>query len=107
MTAPSRTGSALDASFICFEVRDGIRRIACNVSQEALEAVSGLRVPSTTALRRRSFDRGRTLIDAAARQKLRTLPPEFIGPVTLSSRDLQCVPPEAGVPPFGSLLRGS
>ncbi len=106
MTGTSSMDPAVDTGFTQFEVRDGIRRIRCSVSEEALEAVSGLAVPSTTALRRRSFDRFRTLIDAAAKLKLKTLPPGSTGPVALSSRDLRCVPPAAGVPLYGSSQRG-
>ena len=90
-----------------FEVRDGIRRIRCNISEEALEAVSGLSAPSTNALRRKSFDRFRTLIDAAAKLKLKTLPPGFSGMVAISSTDLRSVPHEAGVPSYGSAPRGT
>lgn len=101
------TGLVPDAGFTQFEVRDGSRRVKCHVSGEALEAVSGLAVPSTVALRRNSFDRFRTLIDAAAKLKLKTLPPGFAGPLALSGRDLRCVPHEVGVPSFGSSSRGS
>ena len=89
-----------------FEVRDGIRRISCAVSNDALEAVSGLTAPSTVSLRRRSFDRFRTLINKAATLKLSSLPSGFTGAVVLTSRDLRCVPPEAGAPSFGSSARG-
>jgi hypothetical protein len=57
-------------------------------------------------LRRRSFDRFRTLINVAAKLKLRTLPPGAIGPIVLTHEDLRCVPPETGVPSFGSSARG-
>lgn len=107
MTGVSSTIPAIGAGLTRFEIRDGIRRVSCNVSDEALEAVSGLAVPSTTASRRKSFDRFRTLIDAAAKLKLKTLPPGFVGLVVLSSGDLRCVPPAAGVPPFGSSPRGT
>jgi Protein of unknown function (DUF1488) len=107
MTRTSRAGPALAAGYMQFEVRDGIRRITCSISEEALEAASGLAVPSTIALRRRSFDRFRTLIDAAAKLKLKTLPPGFSGAVTLTSRDLRSVPPELGVPSYGTSPRGS
>lgn len=107
MTEALSTVPALDPTLIRFEIRVGIRRIGCNVSDEALEAVSGLAAPSTTTLRRKSFDRFRTLIDAAARLKLGTLPPEFPGPLVLSSGDLRRVPPEVGVPAFGSTGRGA
>ena len=91
---------------IQFEVRDGIKRVTFSVLGEALDAASGLVAPSTEALRRRSFDRFRSLIDAAAKLKLRTLPPEAVGPLTLSSRDLRNVPPLSGTPAFGSSPRG-
>ena len=91
--------------FSRFEVRDGIRRVICSVAEEALEAASGLTAPSTNASRRKSFDRYRALIDAAAKLKLKTLPPGFAGPLVLSSADLRCVPPEVGVPSFGSAPR--
>ena len=96
----------LDGEFIQFEIRDGIHRISCAVSSEALEAVSGLTVPSTVTLRRRSFDRFRTLINAAAKLKLRALPSGSIGPIVLTSEDLRSVPPDAGVPSFGRSARG-
>ena len=98
---------AIDQGLTQFEVRDGIRRVRCNVSQEALEAVSGLAIPSTMALRRKSFDRFRTLIDAAAKLKLKTLPPGFSGTIAISSNDLRSVPHEAGVPAYGSAPRGT
>ncbi len=107
MTKASSTVPALDPSLIRFEVRVGIRRISCNISDDALEAVSGLTAPSTVTLRRKSFDQFRTLIDAAARLKLGTLPPGFIGPIVLSTGDLRRVPPEVGVPAFGRTGRGA
>ncbi len=88
-----------------FEVRDGMRRVSCLVSEEALEAVADLRLPSTSVLRRKSFDRFRTLIDAAAKLKLKGLPGGFAGPLVVSSDDLRLVPPEAGTPKFGSGTR--
>ncbi len=107
MTETPRMVPTLDTNLVRFEIRVGIRRISCNISDEALEAVSGLATPSTMTLRRKSFDRFRTLIDAAARLKLGTLPSGFIGPIILSSEDLRCVPPEVGVPAFGSAGRGA
>lgn len=91
--------------FARFEVRDGIRRVVCIVAEEALEAASGLTAPSTNASRRKSFDRYRSLIDAAAKLKLKTMEPGFDGPLVLSSADLRRVPPEVGVPSFGSAPR--
>ena len=93
------------AHSVRFEVRDGMRRVDCAVSDEALEAVADLGLPSTSALRRRSFDRFRTLIDAAAKLKLRSLPGDFAGPLMISAGDLRRVPPEAGVPKYGSGTR--
>ena len=106
MSGTSNAVSSLHGNFIRFEIRDGIRRISCAVSDEALEAVSGLPAPSTVMLRRRSFDRFRTLINVAAKLKLRTLPSGSIGLIVLTREDLRRVPPETGVPSFGSTARG-
>jgi len=106
MTRAIGAGTAETPGDIQFEVRDGMRRVMCHVSEEALEAASGLSAPSTTALRRRSFDRFRGLIDAAAKLKLKTLTPGWVGPLTLSSRDLRSVPPINGLPVFGTSPRG-
>ena len=105
MSRTSNAASPLDGNFIRFEIRDGIRRISCAVSDEALEAASGLVAPSTVVLRRRSFDRFRTLINAAAKLKLGTLPQGSTGPIVLTREDLQCMPPETGTPSFGSFAR--
>ena len=108
MTTTSSTAAALnDGGFVRFEVRDGIRRIGCTVSDEALEAVSGLAAPSTTGSRRKSFDRFRMLINTAARLKLETLPPGFAGPLALATEDLRRVPPEVGMPAFGNAGRAA
>lgn len=107
MTLASSANTTLEGGLIRFEVRDGIRRIGCTVSDEALEAVSGLAAPSTAGSRRKSFDRFRMLINAAVRLKLGRLPPGFAGPIALSSEDLRRVPPEAGVPAFGSVGRAA
>ena len=103
----SNTDTSSGPHPIRFEVRAGMRRISCDVSDEALEAAAGLTGPTTTMVRRKSFDRFRTLIDAAARLKLDGLPPEFAGPLILSAGDLRRVPPAAGMPAFGSVPRGS
>ncbi len=102
MNITSNVASTLDGSVVRFEVREGIRRISCAVLREALEAASGLTAPSTVALRRGSFDRFRTLIDAVPKLKSRTVPSEFIGPIVLTGDDLRSMPPQTGVPPFGS-----
>jgi hypothetical protein len=106
----SRTSDAVAArteNFIRFEVRDGIRRITCTVLDDALEAAAGLTAPSSLMLRRRSFDRFRTLINTAAQMKLRSLPAGSIGPIVLTRVDLRGVPPQSGLPAFGSAARGS
>ncbi|TLU73501.1 DUF1488 family protein [Lichenicoccus roseus] len=95
----------LDPDLVWFQVRNGIHLITCNVSDEALEAVSSLEAESSMSLRRRSFDRFRMLIEAAARLKLTSMPADFSGRLVLSSRDLRLVPPAAGVPVYGSLGR--
>jgi hypothetical protein len=87
---------------IRFEIRDGIRRVSFVVSNEALEAASGLPGLSSAMLRRRSFDRFRTLIHAAAARRLASLPLGFVSPVVLTGRDLRAVPTERGTPAFGS-----
>lgn len=97
--------STPEGTFMRFEVRDGIHRISCTILAEALEAASGMAAPSTPLLRRRSFDRFRTLIDAAAKLKWEALPPGSVGSLVLTSEDLRSVPPQAGVPLFGSSAR--
>ena len=97
----------IESNFIRFEIRDGSRRIGCAVSDEALDAVSGLISPSTPLMRRRSFDRFRTLINAAALLKLQSLPSGPVGAIVLTQRDLRRVPAEAGAPSFGSCARGT
>jgi len=87
---------------IPFEVRNGIHRVNCTVSQEALEAVGNLSVPSTSALRQKSFARFRTLIHSAAKMRLALLPANSTSLIALSTEDLRRVPPEKGVPRFGS-----
>lgn len=94
--------TAIGDRSIRFEIRDGTRRVSCTVADDALEAASGLASPSTLALRRRSFDRFRTLIDAAAQLKSRALPLGSDGPIVLTSNDLRSVPWKTGEPLFGS-----
>jgi hypothetical protein len=105
MSGMSNAVPPVEGNFIRFEIRDGIRRISCAVSDEALEAVSGLTAPSTSMLRRRSFDRFRTLINVAAKLKLGTLPSGSLGLIVLTREDLRRVPRETGVPSFGSSAR--
>jgi len=87
---------------IRFEIRDGTRRVSCVVANEALEAAAGLPELSAPMLRRRSFDRFRTLIHAAASARLAALPPGFVGPIVLTTRDLRSMPPDRHAPAFGS-----
>jgi len=67
MRRTSTATLAAEGTVIRFEIRDGIHRISCAVLYDALEAVSGLTVPSTVALRQRSFDRFRTLVSMRRR----------------------------------------
>ena len=96
----------LESSFIQFEIRDGSRRIGVAVSGDALDAASGLVRPSSPMMRRKSFDRFRTLINAAAILKLKTLPLGWVGRIVLTPRDLRRVPLEPGMPSFGTCPRG-
>ena len=100
---PSRSDT--DVGFIRFEVRNGVRRISCTVSHEALEAASALSARSGPALCRRSFDRFRTVIQSAATLRIAALPPDFDGPIALTSVDLRRVPPQHGAPLFGVAAR--
>ena len=93
------------AAPIKFQVRHFTQKIVCTVSAEALEEASGLPPQSSEQLHRRSFDRFRTLIEAAAQQKLAGLPPEFCGPITLASKDLRRVPHVVGMPPYAQTPR--
>jgi hypothetical protein len=102
MTRMQATATPPEGDAIRFEIQDRMRRVSCVVSNEALEAAAGLPERSSTMLRRRSFDRFRTLIHAAAGLRLAAQPPGFVGPIVLSSRDLRAVPPERGMPAFGS-----
>ncbi len=101
----SNIGGNDDDDLIGFEIRDGARRIRCEVSNQALEAASGLADGSPAILRRRSFDRFRTLINAAAALRISTLPPGSVGPILLTARDLRRVPAEQGAPVFGVAAR--
>ena len=95
------TTAAVNGSVIRFEIRDGIRRISCAVSNEALDGASGLTDACTPAGRRKSFERFRTLIHAAALLRLEEQP---LGsdPIILTGRDLRRVPPQVGTPTSGS-----
>ena len=105
MTTTEGAAATQDAGVVRFEVRHGMRRIGCTISDEALEAASGLAVPSTTGMRRQSFDRFRTVIHAAALRKLGTLPADFAGPLALSGDDLRGAVAGVGDPLFGSSRR--
>ncbi len=88
---PHKPRGAPDANFIHFEIRDGIRRITCSVPNDVMDAVCGVSGPLTPGLRRRSFDRFRTLIHGAAMQRLKDMPAGSLGPIVLAQRDLRCV----------------
>jgi hypothetical protein len=105
MSKASSAANALDPNLLNFEIRHGMHRIRCGVLDDALDAVSGQTAPSNPTLRRRSFDRFRTLINAAASVKLATMPPEFAGPLVLTRDDLRRVPTQPGAPSFGSAPR--
>jgi hypothetical protein len=93
------------APAICFQVRHHTHKIACAVSAEALEDASGLPPESSEQMHRRSFDRFRTLIEAAAQYRLSALPPSFCGPITLTAQDLRRVPHVVGMPSYAQLPR--
>jgi hypothetical protein len=88
-----------------FEVRSGSRRVSCIVLDDALVAASGVAGPLSPLSRRNAFDRFRTLIDAAAKLKMQELPAGAAGPVVLTRDDLRRVPPQTGVPTFGTAPR--
>ena len=94
--------AALEGNLIRFEIRDGMRRISCAVSNDALEAASGLTDTCTPAARRKSFDRFRTVIHAAALLKLKAQRVGRSGLIIVTGRDLRRVPPQVGAPKFGS-----
>ena len=95
----------LVAAPIDFLVRHGVHKVMCTVSIEALEGASGLPPCSKPQLHRRSFDRFRTLIEAAAQRKLADLPAGSVGPITLTSDDLRRVPASVGMPNYAQPLR--
>jgi hypothetical protein len=105
MSKASSAAPAFDPNLVNFEIRHGMQRIRCAVLDDALDAVSGQTAPSNSTLRRRSFDRFRTLINAAASVKLATLPTDFAGPLVLTRDDLRRVPTQPGAPSFGSAPR--
>jgi Protein of unknown function (DUF1488) len=94
-----------EAEFIRFEIRSGTRKVSCSISDDALEAASGLTPPSTVTLRRRSFDRFRTLINQAATLKLADRPAGCDDPMMLTRDDLRRVPAMNGEPVYGSIVR--
>ena len=96
------TPTAAGDTVIRFEVRAGMRRVSCAVSHEALDAASALDADGTPATRRRSFERFRTVINAAALMRLDALQPGDAALIVLSGRDLRDVPEQTGVPRFGT-----
>jgi hypothetical protein len=61
------------------------------VPNDVMDAVCGVTGPLTPGLRRRSFDRFRTLIHGAAMQRLKDMPAGSVGPIVLVQRDLRLV----------------
>jgi len=106
-TRTHRPRGSSDSSFISFEIMDGIRRIACSVPNDVMDAVSGQGTPLTPGLRRRSFDRYRTLIHGAAMQRLKELPAGSLGPIVLARRDLRLVALETQAVRPGSLAKAA
>jgi hypothetical protein len=88
MSRNHRREAPPDSGCIHFEIMDGMRRIRCSVPNELIDAVSGLPVPLTDGLRRRSFDRFRTVMHGAAMQRLKDQPPGSAEPIVLVRRDL-------------------
>jgi hypothetical protein len=105
MNPTDSTAAQPEAGGIRFEIRSGMRKVNCSISDDALEAASGLTTPSTVTLRRRSFDRFRTLINQAATLKLATLPADSNDLMMLGRDDLRRVPPMTGEPEYGSAVR--
>ncbi len=70
---------------------DGIRRVTCSVPNDVMDAVCGVTGPLSPGLRRRSFDRFRTLINGAAMRRLKDMPAGSAGPIVLVQRDLRLV----------------
>jgi Protein of unknown function (DUF1488) len=105
MNPTNSTEAPPKADGIRFEIRSGMRKVSCSVSDDALEAASGLAAPSTSTLRRRSFDRFRTLINQAATLKLATLPDGCNDLMLLTRDDLRRVPTMTGEPEYGMAVR--
>ena len=97
----TNTGEPGGHGLIAFEIRDGVRRVRCEVSNQALEAASGLADGAPAMLRRRSFDRFRVLIHAAAAIRISALPPGSTDTILLTAHDLRCVSAERGTQQFG------
>ncbi len=105
MTKPMGESLPMGGREVQFEVFLGKRRVRCTLTDEALEAVSGLPGPLTMAVKRVSFDRFRILIDAAARLKMETIEHGSIDAITLTSTDLRRAGTQVGAPPFGTAAR--
>ncbi len=97
------TASIAEKNLVHFEVRDGMRRISCAISNDTLDAAVGLKDVGTPADRRRSFERFRSMIHVAALLRWKAQPLGSVAPVILTDRDLCDVPPKIGNPRFGSL----
>jgi hypothetical protein len=102
MSANVLAFQAVEESLIRFEICDGMRRVSCAVSNDALDTASGMTDPCTAASRRRSFERFRTLVHAAALLRLEAQLPGSVDPIIVTDADLRSVPPQVGTPRFGT-----
>ena len=105
MRAMAIAASADEAGYTPFEVRSGNRRVRCLVADTTLDAASGLSELPTLTLRRRSFEKFRTLIQATAQRMLGELPVGFIGSLVISGEDMRQTTPEQGMAVFGDAGR--
>jgi uncharacterized protein DUF1488 len=103
MTPVSREAAAprprWDGSRILFEVSDGTAQIACAISREALQDISGTRCFKEADLLR-CFADARERIEALALQKLRAAPGNVASRVNLWAGDVDN-------PPTGRLATSS
>ncbi|WP_367117439.1 DUF1488 family protein [Acetobacter sp.] len=95
----------LSAGYIGFEIFVGTRRVSCGVSNDALDAISCLALPSTPTARNRSFNRFRVLIHKAAERKVLECHDNSNDYILIQSEDLRRIPPESGNPAFTTGIR--
>ena len=85
-----------------FLIQHGSHRVRCAVTADALDSVCGHAEPTTDSVRRRAFERFRTLINVAAQRKLDGLGADAGDSLLLTCEDLRAVPHVAGTPVFGT-----